>query len=251
MAYLSEREWILFNDIVREIYCAETLREFSQKFLALVRKLIPYHSASVAVVREDGSVEETQTILVGGDKIEDVRLYNERYVKMDYTNAVFEFPKSTSFRDVDMVNETEMKKTAIYREFFAPRGKKYSGGIVIKTKEKTLCITLFRNEMNGMLTEKEMFLLEQFIGHMENIVKRLTTESLDKEKADQAKEPEEYSLLTEREKQIMPYLLQGYTNQEIGKKLFISESTVKKHVYHIMEKLQIKNRGELMRRFSD
>lgn len=114
MAYLTEREWILFNDIVKDIYCAESLEEFSRTFLAMIRKLVPYHSASVAAVKEDGSVEETQTILVGGDSPEDVRLYNERYVKIDYTNAVFAFPKSTSFRDVDMVNEEEMKKKPQY-----------------------------------------------------------------------------------------------------------------------------------------
>lgn len=250
MGYLTEREWVLLNGIIKEIYCAETLEEFSQTFLGMIRKLIPYRTASVVGVREDGSVEESQATLIGGDQPEDVKLYNERYVQMDYTNPVFGFPKSTSFRDVDMVNEEEMKKTRIYREFFAPRGKKYSGGLVIKSEQKTLCITLYRDEMNGALTEKEIFILEQFIGHIENIIRRLSG-AVSAGQKNHLSEREEYRLLTERERQILPYLLKGYTNQEIGKILFISESTVKKHVYHIMEKLHMKSRGELIRRFAD
>ncbi len=249
MGYLTEREWILFNDIVREIYTTKSLEEFSQRFLALVRKLIPYHSSSVAVVKEDGTVEEKQIVLVGKDKMEDVQLYNKKYVKMDYTNVIFDFPRSSSFRDIDIVNEEEMKKTVIYKEFFEPRGKKYSGGLVIKTEQRDLCITLYRDELNGPLTEKEMFILEQFIGHLENMV-RLVGEAEPVEKLEDRLPKEMENVLTERERQIFPYVLRGYTNLEIGNQFFISESTAKKHVYHIFEKLQVKNRGELIRKFA-
>ena len=38
----------------------------------------------------------------------------------------------------------------------------------------------------------------------------------------------------------------GYTNQEIGKKLFISVRTVDTHRAHIMRKLQLDTRAELV-----
>ncbi|MGL1891639.1 MAG: LuxR C-terminal-related transcriptional regulator [Spirochaetaceae bacterium] len=52
-------------------------------------------------------------------------------------------------------------------------------------------------------------------------------------------------LVTNRESEIIENILQGLTNKNIAEKLFISESTVKKHINSIFRKLQIKSRWEL------
>jgi DNA-binding NarL/FixJ family response regulator len=44
----------------------------------------------------------------------------------------------------------------------------------------------------------------------------------------------------------MHLLALGYTNQEVGKKLFISVRTVDTHRAHIMRKLQLDTRAELV-----
>lgn len=51
--------------------------------------------------------------------------------------------------------------------------------------------------------------------------------------------------LTEREIEIAYRILQGLSNREIGEKLFISESTVKKHTSNFYKKLGISNREQL------
>lgn len=50
--------------------------------------------------------------------------------------------------------------------------------------------------------------------------------------------------LTNREKEVMQYVCKGLTNKEIGNTIFISESTVKRHVTSILEKLHAKKRTE-------
>lgn len=50
--------------------------------------------------------------------------------------------------------------------------------------------------------------------------------------------------LTEREKEILIHVGKGLTNTEISKKLFISVSTVKKHINHIFSKMEFRNRGD-------
>lgn len=50
------------------------------------------------------------------------------------------------------------------------------------------------------------------------------------------------NLLTEREKNVVYYLTQGFTNVEIAKKLHISVHTVKAHLEAIYEKLEVYNR---------
>lgn len=53
------------------------------------------------------------------------------------------------------------------------------------------------------------------------------------------------STLTKREKQIAELVKRGLSNREIGEELYISETTVKKHISHIFEKLGIESRKDL------
>jgi DNA-binding NarL/FixJ family response regulator len=52
--------------------------------------------------------------------------------------------------------------------------------------------------------------------------------------------------LSDRERDILHLLALGYTNQEIAKKLFISVRTVDTHRAHIMRKLLLETRAELV-----
>ena len=48
--------------------------------------------------------------------------------------------------------------------------------------------------------------------------------------------------LTRRETEVLALLSEGLTNAEIGRRLFITQSTVKVHVRHILEKLGVRTR---------
>jgi DNA-binding NarL/FixJ family response regulator len=52
--------------------------------------------------------------------------------------------------------------------------------------------------------------------------------------------------LSERERDVLNLIALGYTNQEIGKTLFISVRTVDTHRAHIMRKLRLDTRAELV-----
>src|SRR4029077_7859557 len=55
----------------------------------------------------------------------------------------------------------------------------------------------------------------------------------------------ENTLLSDREKEIVHLVAQGFRNKEIGEKLFISEQTVKNHLHNIFDKLGVSDRLEL------
>jgi DNA-binding NarL/FixJ family response regulator len=51
-------------------------------------------------------------------------------------------------------------------------------------------------------------------------------------------------LLSDRELEVLGCLVDGATTMQIAARLFISENTVKTHVRHIFEKLEVSNRAE-------
>ena len=53
--------------------------------------------------------------------------------------------------------------------------------------------------------------------------------------------------LSDREREVLRLLALGHTNQEIAKTLFLSVRTVETHRAHIMQKLRISTRAELVR----
>ena len=68
------------------------------------------------------------------------------------------------------------------------------------------------------------------------------------EKVKQGHEPTtSFDNLTDREKEILTMVAEGYTNREIAEALFISVKTVETHKSNIMEKLNLHKRAELVR----
>jgi two-component system, NarL family, nitrate/nitrite response regulator NarL len=58
-------------------------------------------------------------------------------------------------------------------------------------------------------------------------------------------EPTGLSDLTEREIEVLQLVAQGATNPQIADALFITVNTVKSHIRHILEKLQLENRTQV------
>ena len=54
--------------------------------------------------------------------------------------------------------------------------------------------------------------------------------------------PKELAELTERELEVFRLIARGLSNAEIGRELFISETTVKTHVTRVLQKLHLRDR---------
>lgn len=65
----------------------------------------------------------------------------------------------------------------------------------------------------------------------------------------QASSEKNLGVLSNREKEILELLAKGLLYKEISAQLFISQETVRKHVYHIYEKLHVNNRVEAVNKF--
>jgi DNA-binding NarL/FixJ family response regulator len=58
--------------------------------------------------------------------------------------------------------------------------------------------------------------------------------------------PAEFNQLTAREQEVFRLIAQGLSNAEIGQRLHIGDTTVKTHITHILQKLNLRDRVQLI-----
>jgi DNA-binding NarL/FixJ family response regulator len=63
--------------------------------------------------------------------------------------------------------------------------------------------------------------------------------------AGNGKGPRDRAQLSQREREIIVLIAQGYKNKEIAEKMFITEQTVKNHLHNVFDKLGVSDRLEL------
>lgn len=115
-------------------------------------------------------------------------------------------------REEDIRTETDQEENTSEKTTGGPSSKDASLPSVPKTSLA---------EMNS--SEMHLFKIEQ----MEDLEERLRP-----------------FLLSKRELEVAWLLYRGYTNRQIAEELYIAETTVKKHVTHIYEKMQVSGRKE-------
>jgi two-component system, NarL family, nitrate/nitrite response regulator NarL len=74
---------------------------------------------------------------------------------------------------------------------------------------------------------------------------RITAEVINAFSTSDSDPPRGKPVVSDREKEIVQLVAQGFRNKEIGVRLFISEQTVKNHLHNIFDKLGVSDRLEL------
>lgn len=108
-----------------------------------------------------------------------------------------------------------------------------ASGYVLKRAAATDLVTAVRAASRG-----EAFLYP-------SVARNLIADYLRRVEA--GEEKERYDGLTGREREILTLIAQGLSNQDIARKLYISIKTVQTHRAHILEKLGLHDRTELVR----
>jgi DNA-binding NarL/FixJ family response regulator len=80
--------------------------------------------------------------------------------------------------------------------------------------------------------------------HGKLVVSSKLNETIARTRQQQHDRPNHYSSLTEREKQVLELLAEGFSNKMIARKMSIAEGTVKVHVKRLLHKLGMRSRVE-------
>ncbi|QSZ27900.1 response regulator transcription factor [Aceticella autotrophica] len=137
-------------------------------------------------------------------------------------------PRSNGIKAAKMLKEENSNTKIIFltiyddREYLIEAFKIGVEGYVLKDADSDELIKAIRIVKNGGIYIQPSLL---------NVIKNV-------EKNDFKKD------LTKREFEILSLIAKGYTNKDIAENLYLSEKTVKNHVYNIFKKLDVKDRTQ-------
>ncbi|MDO8685388.1 MAG: response regulator transcription factor [Clostridiales bacterium] len=154
----------------------------------------------------------------------DIILMDINMPEMDGLQAIREIKKSAMPSRVIMLTIHED------REYLFKALQIGAEGYVLKDAETSVLVSAIRSVNNGQAYIQPN-MTRQLVTEFNRIV---TNEKVKKDE----------NTLTSRELDVIVLIAEGMINKEIGKKLFISEKTVKNHVSNIFRKLDVSDRTQ-------
>ena len=253
---LTEGELKIVNRLIRKIYTVDNSRLMRREVLAELKKVIHFKVSAFSL----GSIKNSRVYLVDPvissdfDKSLEVEFFNQnetRYHIFDYAGWIFFIPESVVYRDTDLVNNELRMKTPYYTDYLLKYDLPYMGGISIASENNFLgALTFYKSKESGDFTEKDLYILNLIQPHLQD---KMMSNS---QKMQEYKRNISFKLktqfhLTDREIEIMGYVYNGYSTEEISKRLFIAQNTTKKHLSNIYQKLGLTGKMQIIKFIKD
>lgn len=172
-------------------------------------------------------------------------LYHERWVRYYSRHDPFQQdrPMTSAVCKVDdILPYKKWVKLKVYDEFYKPQNIHYKLSLYLRSSERILgLIGMFRSTEQQDFSRSDLakarILVPHLVAAVENALRFRELQS-------QAPALRQYQL-TKREIDVVRCVCQGLTNDEIGKRLYISRFTVETHLKNIFDKTGVKHRAGL------
>ena len=248
---LDAAVWRSINDTALWIHGQRELDTLQDGTLRRIAGIVPHRIAmfDLLELNAHGAPMYTHPASTGMDR-RFLTDYYERYAAMDYTTWSFDLHDVNVYRDLDLVDVTRRDTTPIYLEWMEPQGVYYGCTATLACDDTPLgSITLFRERTAGDFTDTELAALKEIALHVSLRLHDLYPHGINQARM-ATDDPLRHVIATKdiqpREAEVLRLMLDGATNRQMAEQLFISESTVKKHVNAVYRKLGVKNRMGLM-----
>lgn len=220
------------------------LKSFSVEILFALKDLCDYDQGLIYFL--DGNGKVYNQYLMNIDRQWSI-MYLEYYSKIDDGRYNIK-EKIQNDHDIPLVNIREWDSepsSEFISNYIQPRGLKYSLGFSlddINGRPRTL-YALDKTKINNF-TNNELKSLALIIPLLNNLHKKFYLPQTTYQRENQRSW--ETRRLTPREKEITDLLCQGISPVNISKILYISESTIYKHISNIYEKMNVSTIQELL-----
>lgn len=250
---LNQKEWERVNDIIASIHSIKSTTMMRTAFLQKLMQLINFDFSdfNIGLIKNESNPVLVDPVIVSkfDKKFEEdfIYQYESIYAPMDYVKWLFLSPDSLVYRESDLVNDGIRKKSPFYLNYLKPFDLVNIAGIVLASGGHFVgAVTLYKSEKNGDFSDKDIYILHQFLPHLQTKFE-LEEESMQRNKKSVSSLLREQYALTNREIEIIGFVFHGYSNIEVANNLSIAPNTVKKHLYNIFYKLGVTNRVQLVK----
>lgn len=149
--------------------------------------------------------------------------------------------------DIAILDPTMPQLVASKNSFGANAGSRTRVVLYIPAEDLALVLTEGVDGCSVILKEASVEALVQSLRQIARGIRILPQSSTGQiaPAAQLANSDNALTVLTDRERQIIRLVSEGLSNKEIGRRLNIADGTIKVHLHHIFQKLEISNRTAL------
>lgn len=151
----------------------------------------------------------------------------------------------STVRMSDVISRQRYRELPIYRDYFHPLEIDHMIDLGLPAPPlRHRSFIFFRTTGSGDFSERDCAILEMLRPHLRALeahaaLRRQLSES---PASDAGGASDVYARLTRREREIVVLVAEGKTNAQIAAQLWVAPSTVKKHLEHVYEKLDVRGR---------
>lgn len=246
---LDHHQWEKINEIVLQINAEHDIYRLRVAFLESIRELIPHDKSFFDL----GTIKGTKVVFFdpATKNIDNgfMLSYFKEYESIDTMFWFFSQDQEDIYRESNYITPAMLETSAFYTDWMAPQGIRYGmGSRVAKGKVLYGSVNLWRSEEKGDFSDEELEILRVLNRHLSLYFYNKYPNGIKRNNANDYSETliHLYSL-TDREADVIDLIYQGKSSKEIAKTLFISENTVKKHVYNIFKKMKVSSRSQMLK----
>ena len=246
---LSSEMWERLNELALWIHAQDEVGKIQRGVADAFALLVPHRGSMFDLCRQrDGRIEcfDPVSATIAPEAL---ATYYRTYAAQDYTTWSFTSEPAVTYRDFDFIDPAVRDTTPIYKEWLEPLGFYYGMGCTVVERGVIFgSITLFRGQGDGDFSAAELRVLAELGRHIGIRFSQLSPEGFTDDSAGDALARWAHGHgITGREEEVLRLMAAGATNRDMARQLFISESTLKKHVNAVYRKLGVKNRVQFAR----
>ena len=247
---LADYDWRFINNLSYRIHAIPDFAQMRMDFIKYIELGIHYDMAFWGMV-DKSRTPRIYDIINMGYQVETLRDYVENPMSDEPLRIVSSSSTSYVYRGSDLYNtEDEWEKSEYYQKFAKPNHIYYIlvMGLVFDRKQIGT-LTFAREKNSGNFSERDVEIFNLLKDHLALRVSRVVEATATPDKGQQQEKDLSPLFsekgLTKREQEVIQCLQRGNTTAEICQTLFISQTTLKKHITNAYRKLGIHSRGEI------
>lgn len=241
---LTDTQWTMINEIIKKIYL-DDISQVLENVTHGLSKLINYShsmyhyyklSGKKTVALDYHSIDLSQEVL---------NAYIDKFENIDYIAWYSDIPISRAYRDTDLMDDESRETSELMTEWMQPNNMYFClSSTVAHHKIAFAGLSFFKTREDGDFTDDEKRILSIINDHLS--IKFFLSSVTAADTQDNSEHYFKKYKLSNKEMEILEEIKNGVLREDLPEKLCISENTLKKHLSHIYEKLQINRFEQLL-----